>query len=649
MAIGQAGPSFSGNSSGGSAAIKSVILGTAGHIDHGKSSLVKALTGVDPDRLKEEKERGITIDLGFANLFYPEDNLTVGIVDVPGHERLIKNMLAGAGGIDIVLLVIAADEGVMPQSREHLAICQLLRIKAGIVVITKADLVDDDWLQLVSEDAKKFVENTFLENAEVIPVSSKTGFNLELLKEKVRSLAVSVMPKLIDGIFRLPIDRVFTLKGFGTVVTGTALSGTIALDSPVEILPSGIKSKVRGLQTHGKGVDKAYAGQRIGLNLQGVDRELLQRGDVVVAPDRFVPTQAVDAKLEMLKDAPVVKSRSRVHFYAGTSETIARIIIYGSDEVKAGESCYCQFRLEDPVVTLSGDRYIIRRFSPLETIGGGAILDPHPLRRKKKMGTDDLELFETGTLQEKIETLVKRFRAQGCKISQIEGWFHVNLPEIASTIDRLVGKGLLIRSHDTLFHKESVGAFRDSLKSLFKQFHDENPLKTGIPKEELKARLRLEIKAGDEIFDLLPKIEEISLDKEMVRLKGFQVSLSTADQGVKGKIVSMLNREGFQPASKAELAKTLAISENEAGDLLKLLTQEGSLVRINDATFISKEQYDRMIGLLRGFYDKKPEMTVAEFRDLLGTTRKFALPFLEYLDSHKITLRIGDIRKFVLK
>ena len=363
MAIGQAGPSFPSNSSGGSAAIKSVILGTAGHIDHGKSSLVKALTGVDPDRLKEEKERGITIDLGFANLFYPEDNLTVGIVDVPGHERLIKNMLAGAGGIDIVLLVIAADEGVMPQSREHLAICQLLRIKAGIVVITKADLVDDDWLQLVSEDAKKFVENTFLENAEVIPVSSKTGFNLELLKEKVRSLAVSVMPKLIDGIFRLPIDRVFTLKGFGTVVTGTALSGTTALDSPVEILPSGIKSKVRGLQTHGKGVDKAYAGQRIGLNLQGVDRELLQRGDVVVAPDRFVPTQAVDAKLEMLKDAPVVKSRSRVHFYAGTSETIARIIIYGSDEVKAGESCYCQFRLEDPVVTLGRPIYYKEIFS----------------------------------------------------------------------------------------------------------------------------------------------------------------------------------------------------------------------------------------------------------------------------------------------
>lgn len=645
----KAGSSSPSTSSGGGATIKSVILGTAGHIDHGKSSLVKALTGVDPDRLKEEKERGITIDLGFANISYPEDNLTVGIVDVPGHERLIKNMLAGAGGIDIVLLVIAADEGVMPQSREHLAICELLRIKAGIVVITKADLVDYDWLQLVSDDAKKFVEGTFLENAEVIQVSSKTGLNLELLKEKVRSLAASVMPKLIAGIFRLPIDRVFTLKGFGTVVTGTALSGTITLDSPIEILPSGIKSRVRGLQTHGRGVDRAYAGQRIGINVQGIDRDLLQRGDVVVAPDRFVPTQTVDVKLEMLKHAPPVKSRSRVHFYAGTSETIARIIIYGSDEVKAGESCYCQFRIEDPVVTLSGDRYIIRRFSPLETIGGGEILDPHPLRRKKKMGVDDLKLFENGTLSEKIGMLVKRFRAQGCKISQIEGWFHVNLPDIASNIDRLISDGLLIRSHDTLFHKESFDEFRDTLRLILTQFHAENQLKSGMPKEELKARLRLAVKAGDEIFELLPKIEEFALDKDMVRLKGFKVSLTTADRGVKQEIVSRLNREGFQPSSKVELAKALSISEKEVGDLLKLLAQEGSLVRINDSTFVAKEQYDRMIGQLRDFYSKKPDMTVAEFRDLLCTTRRFALPFLEYLDTHKITLRIGDIRKFVLK
>jgi len=633
----------------GSVSMKSVILGTAGHIDHGKSSLVKALTGVDPDRLKEEKERGITIDLGFANLSYPEDNLTVGIVDVPGHERLIKNMLAGAGGIDIVLLVIAADEGVMPQSREHLAICELLKIKSGMVIITKADLVDEDWLQLVTDDVRNFVAGTFLEAAEIVPVSSKTGLNLDILKQKIRDLAVAVKPKLIHGIFRLPIDRVFTLKGFGTVVTGTALSGTITLDSPVEILPSGIKSKVRGLQTHGRGVDTAYAGQRIGLNLQGVDRELLNRGDVVVVPDRFVPTRAIDAKLELLKDAPAVRNRSRVHFYAGTSETVARVIIYGADEVKAGEACYCQFRLEDPVVTLSGDRYIIRRFSPLETIGGGEILDPHPVRRKKKMGIEDLVLFEKGNLADRIETLVRRFRFHGCKVQQLEGWFHVNLPEIASTIDRLAGKGVLIRNHDTLFHSETFEAFRNDLKSFLERFHSENPLKTGMQKEELKARLKNEGRGEDEIFELLPKIGEITLDRDLVRLKGFSVSLTTADKGVKEKIISLLNKDGFQPPLKPELAQGLKVSEKEAGDLLKLMAQEGLLVRINDATYILKVQYDRMIGLLREFTSKKPEMTVAEFRDLLGTTRKYALPLLEYLDSNKITLRIGDIRKFVLK
>ncbi|HMK61352.1 MAG TPA: selenocysteine-specific translation elongation factor [Dissulfurispiraceae bacterium] len=630
-------------------AFKSVILGTAGHIDHGKSSLVKALTGVDPDRLKEEKERGITIDLGFANLSFPEDNLSVGIVDVPGHERLIKNMLAGAGGIDIVLLVIAADEGVMPQSREHLAICELLKIKAGIAVITKADLVDEDWIQLVSEDVRKFVSGTFLANADIIAVSAKTGLNLDILIQKIRTLAAQVSPKLVDGIFRLPIDRVFTLKGFGTVVTGTALSGTISLDSQVEILPSGIKSKVRGLQTHGRAVDKAYAGQRTGLNLQGVDRELLRRGDVVVMPERFVPTLAIDAKLEMLNDAPTVKSRSRVHFYTGTSETVARIIIYGNEEVKAGESCYCQFRLEEPVVTLSGDRYIIRRFSPLETIGGGSILDPHPVRRKKKMGTGDLRLFETGTLQEKIETLAARFGAQGCKVAQIEGWFHVNLPEITSTIDKLISKGLLLKTHGVLFHRQSFHNFASVLKSALAKFHVENPLKGGMPKEELKAKLRSETGAGDDIFELLAKIEDVVLDKEIVRLKKFKVALTTADNNLREKITSMLNKDGFQPPSKPELAKALAVSESEAGDLLKLLSQEGALVRINDSVFVSSEQYDKMISLLRAFYLRKPEMTVAEFRDLLGTTRKFALPFLEYLDSNKITLRIGDIRKFMLK
>ncbi len=296
-----------------------VVLGTAGHIDHGKSTLVKALTGTDPDRLKEEKERGITIDLGFANLDYPEAGLTVGIVDVPGHERLIRNMLAGAGGIDIVLLVIAADEGVMPQSREHLQICELLKISRGLVALTKADMVEEDWLELVAGEAREFVKGSFLEGAPVIPVSAKSGLNIDLLKEKIKEIALQVKEKQTGGLFRLPVDRVFTLKGFGTVVTGTALSGTVRAEEIVQILPKGIETKIRGLQSHGKPVKEAYAGQRVALNLQGVEKDELERGDVVVSPGRFQPVSAMDVKIELLPGAPAIKSGARVHFHLGTS------------------------------------------------------------------------------------------------------------------------------------------------------------------------------------------------------------------------------------------------------------------------------------------------------------------------------------------
>lgn len=629
--------------------VKSIILGTAGHIDHGKSSLVKALTGVDPDRLKEEKERGITIDLGFASLSYP-DGLSVGIVDVPGHERLIKNMLAGAGGIDILLMVIAADEGIMPQSREHLAICELLKIKDGIVVVTKADLVDEEWLQLVTEDVRTFVKGTFLEHAEIIPVSAKSGLNLEKLKDKIREVARTVKPKLIDGLFRLPIDRVFTLKGFGTVVTGTALSGTIALDAPVEILPSRISTKVRGLQSHGRSVDKAFAGQRVGINLQGVDKDLLKRGDVVVDSDKLVPTAVLDAELELLEDAPLLKSRDRVHFYAGTSETIARIVIYDRDEVRAGESCYCQFRLEEPIVALSGDRYIIRRFSPLETIGGGSILDPYPIKRKRSTGIEDLILFKEGSLRDKIEVKVKRTHINGCRVAEIEGWIQANIPEIRTNIEQLLKEGILVKSSDVLFHKTAMDAFREALIAELKRFHKENPLKPGMTKEDLRTRIRIYKKDAEKVFNsLVDMVKEVVVEKETVRLKDFKVALTSTDEGVKGRIVATLNKEGFQPSFKPELAQKLSLGERELGDLLKLLTAEGALVRINDSLYITKEQYDKIIALLKDFSSKKSEMTVAEFRDLLGTTRKYALPFLEYFDSHRMTLRVGDTRKLMIK
>ncbi|RME67107.1 MAG: selenocysteine-specific translation elongation factor, partial [Nitrospirae bacterium] len=376
--------------------MKHVILGTAGHIDHGKSTLVKALTGIDPDRLKEEKQRGITIDLGFAYLKYP-DGITVGIVDVPGHEKLVRNMLAGAGGIDFVLLVVAADEGVMPQTREHLAICNLLGIKTGLVTITKADLVEEELLELVTEDVKDLLKGTFLEGAEVIPVSAKTGLNLDLLKEKIHEIASQVEPKAQEGPFRLPIDRVFTLKGFGTVVTGTAITGSIDIDSQVEILPTGKRARVRGLQSHGVPVQKGFAGQRLAINLQGVDKEDIQRGDILLTEGYFMPTTTIEVYLKWLPDAPEIKSNTPVHVHLFTKEAIGRLLLYDTEIIRPGQTAFGVLKLDRPVVASSGDRFVLRRFSPVETIGGGLVLDPYPGRRRKREGIEDLKaLLEKG-------------------------------------------------------------------------------------------------------------------------------------------------------------------------------------------------------------------------------------------------------------
>lgn len=626
--------------------MRHVILGTAGHIDHGKSSLVKALTGIDPDRLKEEKDRGITIDIGFADLAYPEDELTVGIVDVPGHEKLISNMLAGAGGIDIVLMVIAADEGIMPQSREHLAICDLLKIKAGLIVITKADLVEKEWLSLVADEIKDFVKGTFLEQAAIIPVSSKTGENLDSLKKSIRDLALTIRPKTSDGIFRLPIDRVFTLKGFGTVITGTAVSGTIAVDAPVEILPAGITTKIRGLHSHGKAIVKAYAGQRIAINLQGVEKDDLQRGDVAVAPLRFVPTRALDLFLELLKNVPVLKNRSLVHFYAGTAETVARVILYEKEELKAGESCFCQFRLQEPVIAMSGDRYIIRRFSPLETLGGGEVLDPSPVRRKRKDGIQDLSVLHAGKLDQKLALKIEKAGLAGISAHAIHGWINADLSAIQNAINGLKQSGLVIKHEDILIHKHAFDLLNNRVLNLLKAFHKEQPLKPGMPKEEVRTLLN----SDPRLFNfLLTSLRDVIVDKDLLRLKTFKVALSGAAEAHKAKIIDLLTQGGFLPPTKIEMSEALKMDQKQITDILNILAKERSVVRVNESIYLSAAAYDKMIGALKSFYAKKPELTVAEFRDLLNTSRKFALPFLEHLDAAKVTLRVGDARKLLLK
>ncbi len=622
-----------------------VILGTAGHIDHGKSALVKALTGIDPDRLKEEKERGITIDLGFADLSYP-DGLTIGIVDVPGHERLVRNMLAGAGGIDLVLLVIAADEGIMPQSREHLYICNLLKIKTGLIVITKADLVESDWLELMEDEVRNFVRGTFLEGAPIVSVSSKSMFNIDVLKEEIREVALKIEPKPTKGLFRLPIDRVFTLKGFGTVITGTALSGSIFVDDAVEILPSNLKSRVRGLHSHGKPIQTAYAGQRVAINLQGVEKEELERGDTVVVPGRFIPTKIIDAKMELLRDSPELKNKSLVHFHLATSETIARVVLYGRNELKPGETGYCQLRLQEPVVSTSGDRYIIRRFSPVETIGGGEIFDPSPPKRKQKDILEILMTFEKGSLSDKISAKVFQSGLHGISVMALEGWIKAEIHTIREAIETLRKNGHLLVIEDVLIHKTFFDQFREKVLQALKNFHAKNPLKHGMPKEELRTVFRIEPKL---FGGLIAFLKDVVMEKEIIRLKTFSTVLSQAEETLKIRILDLLRENEFQPPSKEELSQSLKLDQKHLSDILKLMVKEGSLVRISDSMHLTSPSYNKMVVALKNFYSKKSEMTVAEFRDILGTTRKYALPILEYLDSNKITLRVGDVRKLLLK
>uniref|UniRef100_A0A7C4ELD9 Selenocysteine-specific elongation factor n=1 Tax=Thermodesulfovibrio aggregans TaxID=86166 RepID=A0A7C4ELD9_9BACT len=623
--------------------MKKVILGTAGHIDHGKSSVVKALTGIDPDRLKEEKERGITIDLGFANIIYPD--IVVGIVDVPGHERLIKNMLAGVGGIDFVMLVVAADEGVMPQTKEHLAICDLLKIKSGLIALNKADLVDEETLELAREDIKETVKGTFLENADIIPVSAKTGYNIELLKEKIKELALKVREKSSEGIFRMPIDRVFTLKGFGTIVTGTVLSGKISVDSQVEVLPAEITSKVRGLQSHGQPLREAFAGQRVGINLHGVSKEDIKRGDIVTVPGRLKPTYFIEGRIKLLKDATPLKNNAPVHFYLATSETVGRVKIFRKTEILPDEEAFACIKLQEPVVAMAGDRFIIRRFSPLQTLGGGVILDPHPPKRKKDIILEHLEVLSSGDLSDRIEIKIKRRSMKGISISELEGWINADISHIRTSVEKLSEKQRIVRAQNHLFHIDIFNSFKTSLLDLLRDFHAKNPYKEGLPKEELKSKLSLE--KFPEIFMLLPHMPEVIVEGNLVKLKS--MVKEKIEPALEDKIIHQLKNSEFQPPFKDELASLLSVSEAKMGDILKILAKSGKIVRINDSLYLVKENYERMTKLLKEFFLKKQEMTVSEFRTLLNTTRKYALAYLEHFDSQKITLRVGEVRKLIKK
>ena len=628
--------------------MKHVVVGTAGHIDHGKTSLVKALTGTDTDRLPEEKARGITIDLGFAFLEEP-DGLTIEIVDVPGHERFIKNMLAGIGGIDVAMLVIAADEGVMPQTREHFGICSLLHVRRGLVVLTKTDLVEPDWLELVREDVAELVRGTFLDGGPIVGVSAKTGEGIAELRATLRTLAATVPARGTDQLPRLPIDRVFTIKGFGTVITGTLMAGRLRVDDRVEVFPAGVQAKVRGLQAHGHAVTESSAGQRTAVNLQGVERVAVDRGNVLGLAGTLVPSELVDGTLELLADAPrPLKTRDRVRVHTGTSEIMARVLLLDRQELTPGESTLARLRLEAPLVALPGDRFVIRSYSPMVTIGGGTLLDIAPPRFKRKAPAllAHLTLLREDRPEAVVEEHVRHAAGGGVRVAPLSGRVPFGPERLRGLLDVLQAAGRIVAiDRDWFVHGEALARLRDLAVATLEQFHRASPLRPGMSREELRGRAG----APDErVFaHLLGALETdgiVRTDRDKVSLAAHSVRLSPEQQKAADRLEQEFLTAAAAPPSPEEALARAGQSGDEEHELFQVLVEARKLVRVKESLYFHAQALeaiqDKLVAMLR----ERKEIGPGDIKDLLGISRKYAIPLLEFFDSRRVTARVGERR-----
>ena len=631
--------------------MKKVILGTAGHIDHGKTTLMKALTGVDLDRLKEEKARGITIELGFTSLTLPGGQ-KIGIIDVPGHERFIKNMVAGVGGIDIVLMVIAADEGVMPQTREHLDICQLLAIKRGLIALTKSDLVDDEWLALVQEDIRKVVQGTFLEQAPIIPLSSTTGKGIPDLLAALDAIVAAVRERPSSGIARLPIDRVFTMKGFGTVITGTLLAGTVSVGDEVEILPSSVRAKVRGIQVHNESAATVAAGVRTAINVQGIEKTQIERGEVLTTPGTMLPTRRVDAWIEYLATAPrPLKDRTKIRFHSGTAEVMGEALVLGGSELLAGQGGFIQMILETPLILLPRDRYVIRSYSPVHTIGGGEILDNLARRHKKNSEaiTNRLSTLKNGTVRDALVIFCGEAGFRGLAASQMQARLGLEPSRQQVLIEELRASGKI-----AVFAKDPVEitvpqVIQELEQLVLKEladFHKKNPLKIGMLREELRARMpyATNAKLFSFVVEKLLNTGSIIISKEHLSLAGSSPTLQDAQKDLQKKILACYEKAGLMPLTLKELLEQLQVAAKEAVNLLGLLVREGLLTKVSEELYFDARAIHKLTGDVVAYLDKNNEITTQGFKDLTGLSRKFMIPLFEYLDKAKVTVRVGDKR-----
>ena len=629
--------------------MKHIIIGTAGHIDHGKTTLIKALTGCNTDRWKEEQERGITIDLGFAFFDLPNGD-RAGIVDVPGHDKFIHNMVAGVCGMDMVLLVIAADEGIMPQTKEHMDILHLLGIQKCIVVLNKMDLVDPEWLELMEEEVRDQLQDTFLKDAPVVKVSAVTGEGLKELTDEIVKMETSeVQEKEIHTIPRLPIDRVFTISGFGTIVTGTLISGIIRKDDTLQLYPWNAPCKVRNIQVHGKNVDECSAGQRVAVNLTGIKKEDISRGDVLASPNSMKGTTLLDVKLKILKDSNrIVKNRSRLHLFTGTSEVLCRAILLDRDEVKAGEECFAQLRLEQELALRKGDRFVVRFYSPMETIGGGEVLEPNPKakRRFKEEALEELRRKEAGSSVDVVQMHVKSHRDTLITITELAKLTALSEEEIRQDVSELEdGSEAFVfpMKKDTyVWMRDDELYLQEQIKAELKKYHHKYPYRHGIKKAEIQTKYMKKIKpvVAAKIFEHWETEESIISSGEYLHLPEFEILKDARYEGCRKLLLNSFEKAEYQfvKLSETDVEKEYA---DMAEDILLLLREENQLVRLSEDAYTVKPLLETAAEKIREVVHQQPVITISEVRDLFSTSRKNAKLILEYTDGQRITRNTG--------
>ena len=648
--------------------MRHVIVGTAGHIDHGKSALILSLTGTDPDRWEEEKRRGITIDLGFAHLDLGDD-LRIGFIDVPGHERFVRNMLAGVGGIDLVMLIVAGDESIKPQTREHFDICKLLGIRRGLIVITKSDLVEPEVLDLVRLEVQEFVAGSFLEAAPIVAVSARTGNGLRELKSELRRISLEAPPKPTDLPFRLPIDRSFVMKGFGAVVTGTLITGTVEKETEVEIFPLGKRARVRGIEVYNAPADRATAGQRTAINLAGMEARQITRGMVLAAPGLFQPTTSLDCALSLLPGVRPLKHYARVHFHCGTAEMLAQVVLLEGREMAPGAAGYVQLRLSEPGLFVPGDRFIIRQFSPVTTLGGGGVLDNAPPRHRPGDSTtiDSLWLLEHGEPEARLELLVRRAgESTPASLAAKTGWNPTDVIRVAKSLEAQKHLFVLGQPPALLVHSEHYQRLTKLLLAALADFHAANPLAGGLPKEELRAKLNETGGAAPASKPVTDRVRsapyapsasllntlltslaaqgKVGLQGEEVRLGGHTIQLTAEEMVARDHIAAAFEKAGLAVPSPHEVLTDLRLDRPRAEKLLKMLVKENVLLKVTEEMIVHRSALRKLRDTLALRKSRNNRLSVPDFKDLTGLSRKYAIPLLEYLDRERVTRREGENR-----